>query len=115
MCRCWSETLKTFVIGTIPYIKPATRKEYFVIAERDNNKILWAWILTVESEDIESYLVENKIDSVMAHAFNVVESMSNIEEDWHKLLDFDSVEAGDLIIYFENYFFRDNCQNISRI
>lgn len=27
-------------IGTIPYIQPATRKEYFEIAERDNTKIL---------------------------------------------------------------------------
>lgn len=36
-----SETFKTLLLlGTIPYIQPATRKEYFEIAERDNNKIL---------------------------------------------------------------------------
>lgn len=41
MCECFEvKPLETVVIGTIPYIQPATRKEYFVIAERDNNKIL---------------------------------------------------------------------------
>lgn len=43
--------LKTFVIiGTIPYIQPATRKEYFVIAEKTTTKYSELCIQTMVSE-----------------------------------------------------------------
>lgn len=50
-----NETLKP--PGTIPYIQPATGKEYFVIAE-NNNKILWALALWLG--EFEVYVVDNK-------------------------------------------------------
>lgn len=73
MCECFEvKPLETVVIGTIPYIQPATRKEYFVIAERDNNKILWALDIDTESDNVKQI---DKNDVFMFHAMPMTKKL----------------------------------------
>lgn len=81
MCECFEvKPLETVVIGTIPYIQPATRKEYFVIAERDNNKILWALDIDTESDNVKQI---DKNDVIMFHAMPMTKKGS-FEKVWEK-------------------------------